>query len=163
MLQEIRYCFRNLSKNPALMAVAIASLGLGIGLNLTVFGVFESMFLAGVSASEPDRIFHLWVGGSNRASYPNFRDLRDSKAVADLAGYDVRQFSLGGGDDRRKEFGEALAGHYFEMLGVQPAAGRLFTADEEKPERDARVTIISDLFWRRQYSADPRALGATVH
>jgi predicted permease len=163
MLQEIRYCFRNLSKNPGLMAVAIASLGLGIGLNLTVFGIFESMFLAGVSASEPDRIFHLWVGGSNRASYPNFRDLRDSNAVADLAGYDGRQFSLGSSDDRKKEFGQVIAGRYFEMLGVQPATGRLFTADEEKPERDAQVAIISDGFWRRQYSADPRALGATIH
>jgi predicted permease len=145
------------------MAVAIASLGLGIGLNLTVFGVFESMFLAGVTAAEPDRILHLWVGGSNRASYLNFRDLRDGKALADLAGYDVRQFSLGNREDRRKEFGQAIAGRYFEMLGVQPATGRLFTAEEEKPERDAQVAIISDGFWRRQYSADPRTLGATVH
>src|SRR6516225_10687319 len=101
MLQEIRYCFRNLSKNPGLMAVAIASLGLGIGLNLTVFGVFESMFLAGVSASEPDRIFHVRVGGSNRTSYLNFRDLRDVKAV-ELAGYDVLELSVGTGEQRRK-------------------------------------------------------------
>ncbi len=163
MLHEIRYCLRNLSKNPGLMAVAIASLGLGIGLNLTVFGVFESMFLAGASASEPDRTFHLWVGGTNRTSYLNFRDLRDSKTVPELAGYDVREFSVGSGEDRKKEFGEALAGRYFELLGIQPATGRLFTAEEEKPEQDAQVAIVSDGFWRRQYSADPRALGATLY
>jgi MacB-like periplasmic core domain len=163
MSQDIRYCFRTLWKNPGLMAVAIISLGLGIGVNLTVFGVFQSMFLAGVTASDPGRTFHVLVGGSNRTSYPNFRDLRDSKAVAELAGYDVMEFNIGAGEPRNKEFGQAVTSRYFQMLGVQPATGRLFTAEEQQPERNAQVAILSDGYWRRQYSADPKALGETIH
>jgi predicted permease len=163
MPRDIRYCFRTLWKNPGLMAVAIVSLGLGIGVNLTVFGVFESMFLAGVTASDPGRTFHVWVGGGNRTSYPNFRDLRESKAVAELAGYDVMEFSTGTGEQQNKEFGQAVTGRYFEMLGIQPATGRLFTGDEQKPERNAQVAIVSDSYWHRQYSADPKVLGETIH
>src|SRR5689334_22914276 len=101
------------------MAVAILSLGLGIGLNLTVFGIFESMFIRGVTAADPDHTVHVWMGGGNRTSYLNFRDIRDSKAVPQLAAYTLSQFSLGAGDNREKIYGQAVAGDYFEMLGVK--------------------------------------------
>src|ERR1017187_9325111 len=159
MLKDLRYCFRALLKSPGLLAVAVVSLALGIGLNLTVFGVFESIFIRGVTAADPDHTFHLWVGGSNRASYPNFRDLRDSQAVAQLAAYDVTEFSLGEGEDRRKIYGQAVVGDYFEMLGVQPFLGRGFSAEEKVPERDMQVAIISYPFWQQRFHSDRGVLG----
>ena len=159
MLKDLRYCFRALLKSPGLLAVAVVSLALGIGLNLTVFGVFESIFIRGVTAADPDHTFHLWVGGSNRTSYPNFRDLRDSQAVAQLAAYDVTEFSLGAGEDRRKIYGQAVVGDYFEMLGVQPFLGRGFSAEEKVPERDMQVAIISYPFWQQRFHSDRGVLG----
>jgi putative ABC transport system permease protein len=159
MLKDLRYCFRALLKSPGLLAVAVVSLALGIGLNLTVFGVFESIFIRGVTAADPDHTFHVWVGGSNRTSYPNFRDLRDTQAVAQLAAYDVTEFSLGEGEDRRKIYGQAVVGDYFEMLGVQPFLGRGFSAEEKVPERDMQVAIISYPFWQQRFHSDRGVLG----
>jgi putative ABC transport system permease protein len=162
MSKDLRYCFRALLKSPGVLAVAIVSLALGIGLNLTVFGVFESIFIRGVTAADPDHTFHLWVGGSNRASYPNFRDLRDSRAAAQLAAYDVTEFSLGEDEDRQKIYGQAVGGDYFEMLGVQPILGRGFTAEEKVPERDMQVAIISYPFWQQRFHSDRDVLGRSL-
>jgi hypothetical protein len=162
MLQDLRYCLRSLTKNPGLAGVAILSLGLGIGLNLTVFGIFESMFIRGVTAADPDRTFHVWAGGSNRVSYPNYRDLRDSKSVPWLTAYSLMQFSLGKGERKESIFGQAVAGDYFEMLGVQPFVGRGFTPEEKQPERAAHVAIISYPFWTQRFGSDPAVTGKTL-
>src|ERR1700682_1573656 len=131
MLNDLRYALRTLLKSPGLAGIAILSLGLGIGLNLTIFGIFESIFMRGVTAADPEHTFHVWVGGSNRASYPNLQDLRRSAAVRGLVGYTAIKFSVGDGERREKIYGQPVAGDYFEMLGVQPSLGRGFTAEEK--------------------------------
>jgi putative ABC transport system permease protein len=163
MSNDLRYCFRVLLRNPGLLTVAIVSLGLGIGLNLTVFGLFESIFIRGVTAADPTHTFHLWIGGSNRASYPNFRDLRDSHAVAQLAGYEMTDFSLGEGGQRQRIVGQAVTGDYFEMLGVTPYLGRGFSGEEKEPERGVGVAILSYPFWQQRFHADREVLGRTLH
>ena len=162
MTQDLRYCLRALSRSPGLVVAAILSLGLGIGLNLTVFGVFEAMFFRGVTAVNPDRTFHLWVGGSNRASYPNFRDIRDSKVVPDVFAYSIASFTVGEGEKRQRIYGQVVAGDYFETLGAKPMLGRGFTAEEKMPEREARVAILSYGYWKQKFGGDPGVLGQTL-
>ncbi len=140
----------------------VLSLGLGIGLNLTVFGVFEAMFFRGVTAVHPQRTFHLWIGGSNRASYPNFRDIRDSKVVESVFAYSISSFTLGDGDKRQRIYGQVVAGDYFEALGVQPVLGRGFTAEEKSPEREATVVILSHTYWQQKFGGDAGVLGQTL-
>ncbi|HLY18034.1 MAG TPA: ABC transporter permease [Bryobacteraceae bacterium] len=162
MGKDLRYCFRALLKSPGLFAVAIVSLALGIGLNLTVFGLFESMFFRGVTAADPDHTFHVWIGGSNRASYPNLHDLRDARAVAQLAGYEITEFSLDEGGQRQKISGQAVTGDYFEMLGVTPFLGRRFSAEEKAPERELPVAILSYPFWQQRFHSDREVLGRAL-
>jgi predicted permease len=158
MGHDLIYSLRLFRKSPGLAAVAILSLGLGIGLNLTVFGEFESLFLRGVTAADPDHTFHLWAGGSNRASFPNYLDLLDSRAVPTMAAYSLMQFSLGRGDHREKIFGQAVAGDYFEMLGVRPILGRGLTEEEKRPESDARLALLSYPFWKQRFAGSPQVL-----
>src|SRR5215472_4007176 len=158
MGHDLIYSLRLFRKSPGLAAVAILSLGLGIGLNLTVFGGFESLFLRGVTAVDPDHTYHLLAGGSNRASYANFRDLRESRAVPTMSAYSLMQFSLGRGDGREKVFGQSVAGDYFEILGVRPMVGRGFTGEEKRPERDARVALVSYPFWKQRFAGNRHAL-----
>lgn len=159
MTQDIRFCLRALSKSPGLVLAGVLSLGLGIGLNLTVFGVFEAMFYRGVTAANPDRTFHLWIGGSNRASYPNFQDVRAANAVQDVFAYSIAPFTLGDGEKRQRVYGQIVAGDYFETLGVQPLLGRGFTAEEKMPEREARVVILSYGYWQQKFNGDRGVLG----
>ncbi|MEO8658304.1 MAG: ABC transporter permease [Bryobacteraceae bacterium] len=161
MVQDLRYCVRALSKSPGLVAAAILSLGLGIGLNLTVFGIFEAMFFRGVTAVSPDRTFHLWIGGSNRASYPNYRDIRDAKVVQDVFAYSLAQFTMGEGEKRERIYAQLVAGDYFEALGAQPMLGRGFNAQEKQPEREARVVILSYGYWQQHFNGDRGVLGQT--
>jgi predicted permease len=158
MGHDLIYSLRLFRKSPGLAAVAILSLGLGIGLNLTVFGGFESLFLRGVTAADPDHTFHLWAGGSNRASCPNYLGLRDSHAVPTMAAYSLMQFSLGRVEHREKIVGQAVAGDYFEMLGVRPILGRGFTEEEKRPERDARVALLSYPLWKQRFAGSRQAL-----
>jgi hypothetical protein len=151
MGHDLIYSLRLFRKSPGLAAVAILSLGLGIGLNLTVFGGFESLFLRGVTAADPGHTYHLWAGRSNRASYANYRDLCNTHAVPTMAAYSVMQFSVGRGEDREKIFGQAVAGEYFEMLGVRPILGRGFIEEEKRPERDAHVAVLSYPFWKQRF------------
>jgi hypothetical protein len=162
MLNDLGYCIRTLTKSPGLAAVAILSLGLGIGLNLTVFGIFESLFLRGVTAEDPAHTFHVWIGGSNRASYPNFRDLRQSGVAPFVSAYSLMQFSLGAADRRERIYGQSVAGDYFEMLGVQPFLGRRFNAEEKDVERGSRVAILSYPFWLQRFGADRTVLGKAL-
>jgi len=117
MGHDLIYSLRLFRKSPGLAAVAILSLGLGIGLNLTVFGAFESLFLRGVTTADPDHTYHLWAGGSNRASYPSFRDLRESRAVPSMSAYSLIQFSLGRGDGREKDLRASARGRLFRNVG----------------------------------------------
>lgn len=159
MWQDLKYGFRNLVQSPVLAMVAIASVALGIGLNVCVFGVFESMFIHGVTAADPDHTYHLWIGGGNRTSYSTLIDLREANAVADLAGYTLMQFSLGEGDSRRKIYGQAITGNYFEMLGVIPSLGRTFLDSEKRPEFGTQVAVLSYPFWQQQYQGSRDVLG----
>ena len=125
---------------------------------MCVFGIFESMFMHGVTAADPSHTYHLWVGGGNRTSYSTFKDLREANAVADIAGYTLMQFSLGQ-DSRRKIYGQAIAGNYFEMLGVSPLLGRRFTQTEKKPEYGMQVAMLSYPFWQQEFHASRNVLG----
>lgn len=162
VISDLRYCLRSLAKCPGLVSIAVISLGVGIGLNLVVFGFFESMLIRGVTASDPAHTFHVWAGGSNRTSYPNYRDLRAYGAVHSLAAYSLVSFTLGDGDAPELIKGQTVAGDYFEMLGVQPLLGRGFTVEEKTPERDSRVMLISYPFWKQRFHSDPRVLGQTM-
>ena len=159
MIQDLRYAFRTIWKSPGLVAVAVFSLGLGIGLNTTIFGLFKSVFLTGVTAKDPERLIHVRVGGSNRASYPNFRELRDAKAVQDLAGYDVTQLRWDHGDAGEKIFVEAVTGNYFDLLGVGAALGRTFDVSEGNPANNAQVAVVAHSFWQNRLAGDPGVLG----
>jgi putative ABC transport system permease protein len=160
--QDLRYCLRSLAKTPGLVMAAMLSLGLGIGLNLTVFGIFEAMFFRGVTAESPEHTFRLWIGGSNRASYPNFRDLQESGAVPQVFGYSLAPFLVGEGEARQRIFGQVVAGDYFEALGITPIHGRRFTGEEKQPEREARVALLSYGYWQQRYGGDKAVLGQSL-
>ena len=85
--QDVRYGFRGLAKSPLLVLVAVLSLGLGIGANLTVYSVLKSVLLDSVTASRPDRLLNIRLGRNYQTSYPNYRDLAESKVLGGLAAY----------------------------------------------------------------------------
>ncbi len=156
MFQDLRYAARALRASPGLVAVAVLSLGLGIGVNITLFSVFNAVFLRQVSASDPAHLRRIWFGGGNKSSYPNYRDLLASNVLPDLAASHGTELNLRNGDDIEKVFVEVLTGNFFRALGIGPASGRTFTTEED-------VVVLSDGCWRRRFGQDPHILGRVLN
>lgn len=144
----LRHAIRGLRQSPALSAVAIASLALGIGANVTIYSVVRELILDDLSATRPDRLARVDAD----IPFHEYRDLRASGVFQDVA------FNTWLGNVNWKTGGHAeepwqiaTSANFFDVLGVRPFAGRLYTdADAGHP-----VAVVSYGFWRRRLHAAP--------
>ena len=102
--------------------------------------------------------------GFNPGSYPDYLDVRDqSQSFASLFAYRlvVATFATRSDDIARRAFGVAVSGNLFDALGVQPAIGRAFGVEEDRPGRAAVVVLDHDT-WVREFATDANVLGRTI-
>jgi putative ABC transport system permease protein len=175
-LQDVRYGVRMLLKRPTITLIAVASLALGIGANTTIFTMIRAVFLNPIPVSDSAGLVEIFtedVRGTSfnfaPSSYLNARDLREQNTV--LEGMSTFM-QLGGvafrveGDDAAAQNipGQMVTGDYFDVLGVEAAAGRLFSypmAEDERLGAHAQV-VISHGLWERQFAASPDVVNTTV-
>jgi len=167
-LQDARFAFRLLSKNPAFTAVAILTLALGIGANTVIFSVINSVLLHPLGFRDPASLVQVTFNDPALGlhglefSVPELEDMRSKPGVFE----DVCAF-LGGSTNltgaKQPERLEALAvcPNYFSMLGAVPQKGRLFGL-QDFALGFAEAVVISDGLWRRAYGADPNIIGRSV-
>jgi predicted permease len=167
ILQELRYSLRLLRRTPGFAAVAVLVLALGIGANTAVFSLVNALLLKPM----PGRIGEtVGVYGKDRSkpdsyrafSYPAYTDLRDNGDVFDgLLAHTIALVGVRDGDSTRRTFAAVVSSNYFTTLGISLAAGRSFSADEERPGSAVPVAIASDELWRRR-GRPADFLGSTV-
>src|SRR6476620_1099831 len=86
LLQDIRFGFRQLTKQRGFAALAIISIALGIGANTSIFSLVDTVLLRPLAVKEPSQLVELY-GTSNNGeawslqSYPNYKDYRDRNTV----------------------------------------------------------------------------------
>ena len=165
--QDIRYGLRTLRKSPGFTLVALLTVALGIGANTALFSVVNAVLLRPLPVAGPEALVNVWgtnpQGGEPRenASYPNFADWRAQQTVfAGVAAY-VNTFATLTGDDTPEALdGLAVSPELFQTLGVRPALGRFFTAQET--QADKAPVVISQEFWRRRFGARADIVGQPV-
>jgi predicted permease len=168
---ELRYVFRSLAKSPVFTAVAVLSLALGIGANTAVFTLFDQVLLGLLPVRNPQELVQLkeagpYYGsntGSNALSYPMYEDFRDRNQV--FSGVLCRyQEPISVSDAGRSEraMGEFVSGSYFQVLGVRPAIGRLFTPEEDRTRGGAPVAVLGYDHWQTRFAGDPAVLGRQI-
>ncbi|MGE5647738.1 MAG: ABC transporter permease [Acidobacteriota bacterium] len=160
-IQDFTYAVRGFLKNPGFTAVVVVSVALGIAANTTVFTIVNATLLGALPVHEPDRLVNFDEGSS--MSYPDYVDYRDQAAnvfQGVCAYFPLVPVSVGGGEPERV-WGQFITGNYFPVMGLQPALGRGFLAEEDTPGR-GQVVVLSDGLWRRRFGADPRILGRQV-
>ena len=168
---DARYALRSLSKSPLLVGVAVLSLALGIGANTAIFTLFDQVLLRALPVKSPESLVMVATEGnhigSNRGrrmlSYPMFRDYREQNAVFD--GVLCRRgevINVGFGESTERTEAELVSGNYFEVLGVQPALGRVFTMEDETALGANPVVVLNHEYWRRRFDADPDIVGQAV-
>jgi putative ABC transport system permease protein len=168
ILQDLRFSLRMLRRNPGLSLAAGLSLALGIGANAAIFSVVNGLLLEPLPLESPDRLTILWESDATQAgrrmgttSEATFRDWqREARSFKSLAAMLAVSLSLTGQDLPETLFTHRVTTSYFPVLGVRPALGRLFSAEEET--RGDRVALLSHGLWQRRFGGDAGIVGRTV-
>ena len=164
--QDIRYAFRTLLRTPGFTLAAVLTLALGIGANSAIFSVINGVLLRRLPFPEPDRLVRLHQvgseGGPSVLSPPNFLDLQErSKSYQATAAYYTAGFTLTGAGEAQRLDGAEVTSGFFDVLGVRPALGRGFRA-EENARGHAGTVVLSHALWRDRFGGDPGVVGRTV-
>jgi putative ABC transport system permease protein len=165
LIFDLRFGLRILWKNPGFAAIAVLTLGLGIGATTAIFSVVSAVLLKPLTIKEPSRVVYVqeqWHGIFPDLSVGNFADIRSQdSSFRKLCGSHDGSFNLATEDTPERVQGEYVTADYFDVFGVQPITGRVFTAEEDQPGR-AQVIIISERLWRTQLQADQQVVGRAL-
>lgn len=168
ILTDVRYGFRQLAKSPGFSLIAVLALALGIGANTALFSVVESIFLRPLPFAQPGELVRLRSSIPERNlnnvpfSFPRFQAVRDQQQVfSDLAVGTFTGFTITGRSEPEQVQGFYAAANYLSVLGVAPALGRFFSADEDRPGGEP-VAVISHAYWTKNYNASPSVLGQAL-
>jgi predicted permease len=168
MLHDIRYALRGMAKSPLLTAIILLTLAVGIGANVAIFTAVDAVLLKGVPVHAPDRLVLIWNAlrtlqeerlPVTAAEYLNYRD--HATSFDGVAGFNSQDVTLTGQGDPERVTAARVSASLFPLLGIGPAAGRTFSADEDRPNAPP-VVVISDGLWRRRYGAAPSIVGGRL-
>jgi predicted permease len=173
--KDITFGLRMLAKSPGFTAIAVITLALGIGANTAIFSLMNQVLLRELPIKNPDQLEilrapgpksgHISTDGDSTESfsYPMYKGLRDTNAVFSgiLARYGFAASVASRGQTDRAT-GEVVTGNYFEVLGVQPAIGRVFSQDDDRVPGAQPVVVLSHSYWTRHFGGDPSVLNKVL-
>src|ERR1700728_3280585 len=171
-LQELKYTLRTLSRDRGFTLAAVFILARAIGANIGVFSVVNTLLLRPLPF--PDSHELVWIAppptscGLSCATYSAdaYEEFREqSRAYQDVTGYEAfttpDNLRLTGRGEPQPATGIEVIGNFFQVLGVQPAMGRLYTPDEARGGPHP-VALLANAYWRRQFASDPAIVGKAV-
>src|SRR6266508_417246 len=165
-MNDLKFAFRQLLKNPGFTTVALLTLALGIGANTAIFTVVNALLLRSLPVSNPEELVQVVTrSGSSKAnsfSYPFYKMLRDDghslSGLFAAGGVGERdQLIAPGAGNAEIEFvhGQPVSGNFFSVLGVPAILGRTLAPTDDKAGDPQAVVVISHDFWERRFAADP--------
>jgi putative ABC transport system permease protein len=172
MFQDLRFGLRMLLKNRCFTLIAALTLALGIGANTSVFSVAYATLLRPLPFRDQERLVVAWKSDAItkhpfvEISIPEFNDWRSQNRVFEhvaamttsIYGFN---YTLTGRGEPEQVHSARVSSDFFPTLGVEPALGRAFTADEDRPGA-AGVAVISHRLWKKRFNADPGLIGQLV-
>lgn len=168
VIQDIRYALRGFGRSPAFTAAVVGCLGVGIGINAGAFSIVEGYLLRGLPYADPATL--LVVEGANAEAeiedgplvWSDLETLRGSGLFEEVGAFVRRNVNFTGGDRPERVQGLATTPELFPLLGVRPALGRSFRAEDAAPAGFESSVLISDRLWRSSFGADPAVVGRRV-
>jgi predicted permease len=170
--RDVRHAVRVLRRTPAQTAAIILLLAIGIGANTAIFGLMDAVLLRDLPVTDPKGLVLIGRGTSPlRASvfstplFDSFRDkvtTMDLTAVGDLSNPQIK-LTTDAVEEVADTDGFLVGGNFFELLGVQAALGRVFTAEDDRPDAPHAVIVLSHDFWKRVFSEDRGVIGRNLY
>src|SRR5215471_6127579 len=167
-VQDIRYAWRNLRRNPGFAAVAIATLALGTGGLTAMFSAFDTILIRPLPYADPGRLVMVWDNldksddrhKSDPAPAEWFEWRRLNTVFTDIASTQPMEATLSGDAAPEQVPARKTTGNLWSVLGVKPLIGRVF--NEEEDRNGVRVAVISYGLWQRRYGGSPDVLGRKI-
>lgn len=173
LLTDLRYALRKMAREPLFTLIVVLALALGIAANAAMFSVVNSVLLRPLPYGEPNELVYLQEHQPESGVLPvapaNFVDWqRESKGfeaftayVGPEAGSRTKFTLIGPGGEPERLQGTSVTANFFQLLEVEPAAGRLLTPEDLETSGDQTV-MISHRLWQRRFGGDPAVVGKTV-
>jgi predicted permease len=171
LLRDLKYALRALGRSPGFTSIAVLTLALGIGANTAIFTLLDQILLRLLPVKNPQELVLLTMRGrhygnnwgGNAISYPMYWDFQDHNEVfsAMFCRFPFVVSLASGGQPERVAF-ELVSGTYFNVLGVHPALGRLFTPDDDRNPGGHPLVVLTYDFWKTRFSGDPAIVGKTL-
>jgi putative ABC transport system permease protein len=167
MFSELRYALRTLARSPGFAAVTVLTLGLGIGANTAIFTLVNSLVLQPLPYPEPQQLVALNETSPDMdgmsVAWPNFVDWRErNRSFETLAAFRSENYNLTGLDQPTRVDAQQTSHELFELLGINFAIGRAFTAEDDRPGA-APTTVLSYRFWSSHFGQDPAVVGRSIN
>lgn len=169
LTMDLRYAVRMLRKSPVFTVVAVLVIALGTGAVTTIFSAANAIVLRPLPGAErTERLVDIDrtqgdSRGSLSASYPYYRRLQSgSHDFEGVAAWTMVPLTISTGGEGVASLGNIVSGNYFSVLGVRPALGRFFVADEDSTQGTHPVVVVGHAFWQRRLNGDSAVVGRTI-
>jgi len=172
LLNDLRLAVRGLRRSPLFASVAILSLALGIGANTAIFTLIDQMLLRKLPVHAPDELVMLYHQGNNMGSnmgtrmhsYPLYQDLQQrAEPLSEVLCRRLVAASVSIDNQTERLEAEMVSGNFFTMLGVKPAAGRVFSSQEDdRAYHGHPVVVLSHDYWVSRFARDAGVIGKKI-
>ena len=169
VLQDLRFAFRQLIRNPGFSLTAVLSLTLGIGATVAVYSILYDAVLHPWPYAGIERIVDVWITDSAGhdgiwgLSGPQIRQLRQAHSVEDVVASSSSERTVTGGDVPDDARVIEMTGTHLQFLGMPPLLGRIFGPSDALDGQDPQaVAVLRYTFWQRHYQGDPSVVGKTI-
>jgi len=167
-MSDLRNAIRALRKSPTFTAVAVLTIAVGIGANAALFSVYDRLVLNPVTIPDSSSLVAIWASNPQlnfsapAVSYPRYEQIRDhARTFASVGISAFDNFTLTGNGDPEQLNGQRVSASFFPTLGILPARGRNFTAEEDLPNGPA-VCIISHELWQSRFGGRAEIIGTPI-
>jgi predicted permease len=170
--QDLRYATRLLRRAPGFTFVAVLSLMLGIGANTAIFQLLDAVRLRTLPIDRPQEFVEvkvtnavngrtgMFISRHPTLTNPIWERIRaDQHVFSSVFAWSSTRFDLAESGESKRVQGIWVSGGFFGALGVRPQAGRLLTTSDDQRGCGSPAVVLGDGFWRRQFGADPSAIG----
>ncbi|HEY6846443.1 MAG TPA: ABC transporter permease [Terracidiphilus sp.] len=170
LFQDLRFAFRQLGRAPSFAITAVLTLALGIGANTAIFSLVNSLLLRPLPVQNPGQVAELAEALGKGPMFPNFSlpEFKQVRAEAShsFSGIAAATMGLDGisikGQQPERILTTYVSGNFFRVLGLKPAAGRLFLPSEGEVVGQDPVIVLSYDYWKEKFNADRAVVGRPV-
>jgi putative ABC transport system permease protein len=168
--QDVRYGLRVLRLNPGFALICALSLALGIGANTAIFQLIDAVRMRTLPVKDPQRLVNIDIDHEGRSgtsfwytkNFSNsiWKQIRDQQqGFSSVAAWGKTAFNLNTSGEAKYARGLWVSGSFFEVLGIEPVLGRLFSPQDDQPGCGPTGAVLSYAFWQREYGGQATTIG----